>query len=838
MWHQAYIIKQAMKAKQTPTQTTPEPPYALPAAGLAAGGAITGAGLALRPIANAGSEMIEAGDIAKKLLNSKVRNRQDLMAELPGRYIMGGHKAMNTNIAGVSPETVLNTVLNKPSRALRIGPFKSPGHYKFVQDHYGDFKESPRKALSIMLNEAYHFNAAKSPHQTFNHILADYDELTKILPPKEAVSSLFKNPEYSRVLRHIMADKIPWAMAYGRALRAAKAVPYIGGAALLGSGALLAHRMAKESKAKDQQPGAASTLATGAAAGTGAGLLAHGLRRAINPANEVGFTYGTQPWMGAGHKAPGEALSALLARDPEFKKFKFTQLPMATYNVPEDYVKKDLLAMVDSGFGATLNTPTVNFLTDLPHSQEQARDLQTFRHAGNAGRDVVTYGNERAIPTHMGEPGQAGVARTGQNFRVGGVSPALNPGVRDMLTGNANSRTPLPVEKYEYNRLLTTLKDSAGRPVPIPRKLIEGKKIIAVSGSGRGDLVGERARQVAEHLKATGRNDVVVLALGAGGHQEAQELTAGLDNVINLPKLPQKEFVNVLRGADLHYGSSGASSFAESMGSGNKFVLPESWGQFESEVANPMRQRLGKPIIEGNASKAWLDRVNAGTLQYAKEHGVPRINPHTPQQIVDLLDKPDVGKAAIGNTQNYLRNTDLSQLRFKQYMKDFLTRAQRTQRMKGVATAAAGVPLAYLGVRSLLRHMHKQKRDVKAASYNAIKPTTPTGAKGILSFIGRHRALRSVGVGAGIGALSALALRNPKKESDLDKKAGLLTGLAARAADTVLSPLVRRSGLFKNYYSSLARTGFLHGLEGTQQLAPRVRPFIGALSPSLSGLTD
>lgn len=70
------------------------------------------------------------------------------------------------------------------------------------------------------------------------------------------------------------------------------------------------------------------------------------------------------------------------------------------------------------------------------------------------------------------------------------------------------------------------------------------------------------------------------------------------------------------------------------------------------------------------------------------------------------------------------------------------------------------------------------------------------------------------------------------------KNAGFLTGLTARAADTVLSPLVRRSGLFKNYYSSLARTGFLHGLEGTQQLAPRVRPFIGALSPSLSGLTD
>ena len=60
---------------------------------------------------------------------------------------------------------------------------------------------------------------------------------------------------------------------------------------------------------------------------------------------------------------------------------------------------------------------------------------------------------------------------------------------------------------------------------------------------------------------------------------------------------------------------------------------------------------------------------------------------------------------------------------------------------------------------------------------------------------------------------------------------------AHRALDIGATHAVRGSGIFKNYYSNMAREGMNAAVTG-KDLMPKYRRALGVLSPSLSGLTD
>jgi hypothetical protein len=252
--------------------------------------------------------------------------------------------------------------------------------------------------------------------------------------------------------------------------------------------------------------------------------------------------------------------------------------------------------------------------------------------------------------------------------------------------------------------------------------MVRGKKIVAISGSGRGDFVGERAKQLSEHLKATGRNDVLIIGAAAGGAEDAAKLTQGLDNVVILPSMPRKKFVDVLRGSDLHYGSSGASSFAESMMSGNRFVLPRSWSEMEDQVAKPLRQQHGLHPLEGSWSKKWLDKVNAGQLQHAQNRGVPLIDPTRPEELLKILDDPSHSHAAMGRAQRYMRELDLAQPRFKEMMKDFLGRAESAHKAKAIMTIASSLPFIAAGGYGLYKYVRSGEKMKKSAAKEEKKP--------------------------------------------------------------------------------------------------------------------
>lgn len=483
----------------------------------------------------------------------------------------------------------------------------------------------------------------------------------------------------------------------------------------------------KEEREKEQQRLNNSLLQSSLVA-PGVGLAASGVRGLINKPNEIGFTYGTDPWMGEGHKAPGEAMAAFLEQHPDLKKYKFVQMGVpaqvgdAPRQIPAAWqTNKKLLALIDSGFGvghpdvqgSIPNVPKINYLTDMP--SPYIRELQTFSHPSQADRSVLYYGSEQHMPSDM-----AGKQIQKPTYNVGAVSPAFHPAVRDLVTqGNDGYQVNKP-PRQDYEKLLTSMTDSDGKPLNIEAKTIRGKKIIAISGSGRGDFVGERARQIAEHLKATGRNDVVVLAAAAGGYNDAKAMTQGLDNVIVLPKLKRPNFVGTLRGADLHYGSSGGSSFAESMVSGNKFVLPESWKKLQEEMANPLRQRLraensqfNLPDISGNASKDWLDRVNAGQLQFAKSRGVPLVNPNNPADIIKALDDDALGHRSMGSAQRYLRELDLSQGRFKNLVQNVAQESERVHRYQNLGKILGSIPLLGAGAHGIYGYLKNQSRDAK-----------------------------------------------------------------------------------------------------------------------------
>lgn len=249
MWHQAYLTKYAVR--RAVQEEEGDNSSTLAGLGLIGAGVPTfGLGLAARRATNNGAEMLEAGRLAGLADTARGPVRTAILQEMPVEYLVGGHKLMNNKILGRSTADVLNTLLNKPGRALGIGAHSSPDHYAFVQRHYDSFKHSPRSALDTMIGEAYQFDRAKTPAHAYD-MLKDYDALAASkVAPKEALRQLFRSPKYQDVMRRIAVNKLPWAKYYSGMVQGARALPVVGAGLALGGGALLARNALKRDEAK------------------------------------------------------------------------------------------------------------------------------------------------------------------------------------------------------------------------------------------------------------------------------------------------------------------------------------------------------------------------------------------------------------------------------------------------------------------------------------------------------------------------------------------------------------------------------------------------------------
>jgi hypothetical protein len=211
---------------------------------LAAGAPVTALGIGARPMVQSAEPMQTAKHLAQAAEGTGGANAREMLKMIGPHYIRGAHEALKGKPLGVETRHYMNA-LNRVMDALHAHEFKDPGHYKFVQQHYDAFKESPRKGMEMAINEAHQFKNVP-PHA--QDMLREFDEIAARSGEDQALKQVFANPKYKDIAFRVGLNKAKWAVLYGRALNTLKAAPYVGGAAVLGGAGLLAHNLLKGKK--------------------------------------------------------------------------------------------------------------------------------------------------------------------------------------------------------------------------------------------------------------------------------------------------------------------------------------------------------------------------------------------------------------------------------------------------------------------------------------------------------------------------------------------------------------------------------------------------------------
>ena len=427
----------------------------------------------------------------------------------------------------------------------------------------------------------------------------------------------------------------------------------------------------------------------------GAGALASGIH-GVNaykdkPDGSVGITYGKHPVIGSGHAEPGGALRKILERaqtpghrlyNPEAAHLRLDK---------EDIVRRDGVlkgdggrrdVILDTGFGANIpnaalhddrygpggtgsktymtteNAPTarrmVGYQTDASKRDghmyvPQSATLAPLSERGNImGDDYMTWGpgGREAANTVMFPHA---VHDTGSTF-----SPAIDPDLIDEM--HADSRNMDQVLDQVSGTLDLNTPEGADTHAKLQK--LKGKKVITISGSGRGDFTGVRTNDLQavldKHPELAKEYGILTLhadgakpydhATGVGIEGEIRRRGAG-QNVAALGRLDKKLF-NALQGkAYAHWGGPGTSSASEIQHHPAIQIVPGHWGtndRVSGTIGHMHREALaniGAPAHVG-LSTANTDQWNPGNIQSLLEQpGTIRAD-NAEQLVKQLHDKP------------------------------------------------------------------------------------------------------------------------------------------------------------------------------------------------------
>ena len=414
-------------------------------------------------------------------------------------------------------------------------------------------------------------------------------------------------------------------------------------------------------------------VAGSALAGTGLALAPGSLNSLINPNRRVGVTYGEMTGrygvgdIGAGHKSPGLAIEQLLkqriAQDPRYVDFTTTRIPRNRAGLVHPNRAGLYNTIVDTGLGNSspgsfdgamhaqghANPTGVSSFTHMPVLTDMVAGDRSHR----MGPAVAGRGDRNAKMLGYGETFAPAAERAGilrHETLSSGLTPAVDQDALDIL------QSPLDREQL-LNSLGTQFKDDP-RITGAIAAVRKGKRLVTISGSGRGDYVASRARDLAQALKRHGIDDVTIAAQMAGAHSDPvmKDLLRDHPEIAMLPKMNRKDFVNLQRASDIHWGSSGTSSLAESLMQKTPLALPSDWGYREW-----YRNGGGRSINEGTPADALAKMMsekgvtpyhgqvpvaiwNRGNVQYAhKQPGVAAIN--TGEDLAQLLKNPTAFQA-------------------------------------------------------------------------------------------------------------------------------------------------------------------------------------------------
>jgi hypothetical protein len=559
-----------------------------------------------------------------------------------------------------------------------------------------------------------------------------------------------------------------------------KAVPYLRAGGLLGLAAGTAvgiDSLTKQSSA-DQETDSGlpwstvSALSGGGAAAAG-GALATQLRDA--PKKRVGVAYGTMIPIGRGHAEPGEAIHKILTRaaDPNDPTFNPGLTGATIDKVVRD--NRGLLhgtpqgaydAMIDTGFGhditrwrdqtayagkATGAGDNAVMRTYAPARVRRYVGYQTDLNPRQANGDYrlqsPTHPTANTHDLNFGWLGYGPGANTIEKLkyngpgatlhRIGtGLSPAIDP---DVLAAIGN-------ETRSSDQVLEGIRGAAreGRVRGVGQQelaafegqldRLKGRKLIVVSGSGRGDYTGSRAARLHAAIAADPElaSQYAVVAQHANGYHgvegdilRAYKASSGGQHVPveGFGFLPKDLFNALQQTADVHWGSTGTSSLSEASAHGNILAVPGHWGYAAADrrATETLRPNTAEPISDAHQRMARqyglgdvyykhpdLNAWNLGNIQYAIEQpGVVRAD--GPEHIVALLKDP-VTKARMAEeakARSMKARTELlhGQRQIASAIAAELARNQRVHNIRTIGTGLAGLGLAGLSAYSAGRAM-------------------------------------------------------------------------------------------------------------------------------------
>jgi hypothetical protein len=290
----------------------------------------------------------------------------------------------------------------------------------------------------------------------------------------------------------------------------------------------------------------------------------------------IAVSYGEHESLGAGHKEPGKAIATDLRQALKDKGLDKKMMVQNMERRADDVVRRGgrVEVLVDTGFGHGYDyrnpfmrkglhlssDPDLKvgrgglyaYQTDLPYNVgvtlERAREMPTATSIIYGNPDMAATGKSRRLVTSMDD-----------------ITPAIETAViKQMPTINART------SEAAAEQLAATAErlGKGAEAAKLRQGLAEGKKFVVISGSGRGDLVSYRALLLEEALKAKGlqnKYQVIALAAGESKYSPLRQVLDARPGIITLDKLPKMEFINAQRAGALHWGSTGASSAAESL---------------------------------------------------------------------------------------------------------------------------------------------------------------------------------------------------------------------------------------------------------------------------------
>jgi hypothetical protein len=432
-------------------------------------------------------------------------------------------------------------------------------------------------------------------------------------------------------------------------------------------------------------------------------------------AASIAVTYADKKGYGDGHKVPAQSIAKLMQSLPEYKDSDIDFYPETNDGI-KGIKNKTYDIVVNTGHGAVKG----------PKKESPLK----YRYLVNYNPDVPFHGNNLNLAVGHDKSvnlifGKDTTATLPNSKYLGDISPIINtepfatPINKEQIAWDLleDAKTSFPKIKgnepelqglsdADLKRLVAQRKldrQVAASQVGSARKLKNYKRLVAISGSGMGTYVSQRADELSKALKEQGMNDVGVVALRARGEKDPKALAdvvRGRDNVVMFEgRIPQKSFMNLQRAADIHWGSSGASSFQEALLAENVFALPKRWGaglvvhdMSNDTLAGRMHNNLkGKTSIFNRFNPLGYyhaqDVFNSGQLETFKNYdGTYRAD--SGDDIVKLLKDEnkltDLTNAAKVRSAKLLQDVAINREELGKYFSDILREAdnKNTRRKK------------------------------------------------------------------------------------------------------------------------------------------------------------